>query len=211
MNTTSTSRTHPPTWQLCLVLLAIAAIILSLFLLHRTISQSYDTVPLTEEIASRAKIVTAWFESMPASNDEIPPLALPQKPEIVFQYDTRFSRIYLESDPSKPLLGAVVNAFLCDLNGDNIPELCTTCAIGSGIVDYRICVYDTVSKTIYELENRGYYDYLLEMRDGKLVAMKKTFSYSGKEEADSLYEGVPVLVRTVTGTYLKIAVADKTK
>lgn len=209
--TDSSNHAFHRAWQIGLVLFALAVIILFLFLLHRTISQSYDTVPLTEEIAARAGSVTAWFEKMPGSNDAIPPLALPKNPEIVFQHDTFFSRIYLESDPSKPLLDSVVNAFLCDLNGDSIPELCTTCAIGFGIVDHRICVYDTVSKTVYELENRGYYDYVLEMRDGKLVATKKTFSYSYIAEAATVYEGAPVLVRTISGTYLKIAVTDDAK
>ncbi|HHW32197.1 MAG TPA: peptidase M56 [Clostridiaceae bacterium] len=67
------------------------------------------------------------------------------------------------------------NVYFCDLTGDGKPELCSTISIGSGIIDNRIIIYDYARGAIYELSDRINYDYVLNMKNGKLIAEKRKF------------------------------------
>jgi len=70
----------------------------------------------------------------------------------------------------------IVSAYFADLTGDGKRELCSTAFFGSGIVDSRIIVYDYMEKKSYELSDRGYYDFRLNMVDGKLVCEKREYT-----------------------------------
>lgn len=60
----------------------------------------------------------------------------------------------------------IENLYLIDLNGDGYRELCANVCIGSGIIDSRIMVYDFNSRKLYELSDRGYYDYRMRVENG---------------------------------------------
>ena len=70
------------------------------------------------------------------------------------------------------------NVYLADLNGDNLPEICATVSVGSGIVDNRIAVYDQANKKAYELSARTTYDYVLSLENGELTVTK--IAYAGQ-------------------------------
>lgn len=69
-----------------------------------------------------------------------------------------------------------INAFFCDLTQDGIPELCMTWCFGSGLIDERVVVYDSVQDVFYKLEERGYYDYVLSLLDETLIVTKVKYS-----------------------------------
>ena len=48
-----------------------------------------------------------------------------------------------------------------DLTGDDLPELCATLSMGSGLIDNRVLIYDYAGGASYGLEDRGRYDYAL--------------------------------------------------
>ena len=57
----------------------------------------------------------------------------------------------------------IVNVYLCDLNGDGKREICSAVYMGSGIIDSRLYAYDVANDTLYQLENRGNYDYSIDI------------------------------------------------
>jgi hypothetical protein len=63
----------------------------------------------------------------------------------------------------------VWNVFLADLNGDHMPEICSTISFGSGIVDSRVAVYDYFNRQAYDLSDRMTFDYTLSLKDGLLI------------------------------------------
>lgn len=56
----------------------------------------------------------------------------------------------------------IENLYLIDINSDGKRELCATAAVGSGIVDTRVMAYDCANGKLYELADRGYYDYRID-------------------------------------------------
>lgn len=52
---------------------------------------------------------------------------------------------------------------LADLNGDGKREICSTVSIGSGIIDDRIIAADYANNEVYELSDRGNYDYRISV------------------------------------------------
>lgn len=57
--------------------------------------------------------------------------------------------------------------YLIDLNGDGKRELCSNISYGSGIVDERIMVFDYANGKLYELADRGNYDYRIYAYGGQ--------------------------------------------
>lgn len=53
----------------------------------------------------------------------------------------------------------IENLYLLDLNGDGVRELCANVSVRSDIHDARIVAYDLANRKLYELSDRGYYDY----------------------------------------------------
>lgn len=56
----------------------------------------------------------------------------------------------------------IENLYLIDLNGDGKRELCSSVYYGSGIIDERIMAFDYANGKLYELADRGIYDYRIE-------------------------------------------------
>ncbi len=78
----------------------------------------------------------------------------------------------------------VLNAVFCDLTGDGLPELCTSVAFGSGMVDHRIAVYDFAEQCEYVLQDRGNFDYWLTVEDGQVYACKTPFPSDRTENSE---------------------------
>ncbi|MCM1164536.1 MAG: hypothetical protein NC299_12535 [Lachnospiraceae bacterium] len=75
----------------------------------------------------------------------------------------------------------VWSVYLADLNGDGKREICSAVSIGSGIIDERIIVYDYANDRQYQLAERFYYDYGLELRDGALFYVRHPAHGDGDE------------------------------
>lgn len=88
----------------------------------------------------------------------------------------------------------VWNVYLSDISGDGLPELCATVSYGSGIVDEHIVVYDYARGEAYTLWERGEYDYILTMGDGKLLVRRRRYMDPENPEGD-----VAGSLRIVTG------------
>ncbi|MBQ3518284.1 MAG: hypothetical protein IJA31_03065 [Clostridia bacterium] len=111
----------------------------------------------------------------------------PSFPDTVFEW--KEGQIYAVQNGEEELLirgMPVLNAVFCDLTGDSLPELCTTVAFGSGMIDYRIIVYDFAAQNEYALQDRGKFDYWLRVEDGQLVANR---SFYPKESAPATEKG----------------------
>ncbi len=82
----------------------------------------------------------------------------------------------------------IYNCFFADITGDGLPELCATVAMGSGIIDTRVVVFDCVSGKNYELEDRGTWDYVLSAQNGALVVSRYAHpqSQAGSPDAQGL-------------------------
>ena len=80
----------------------------------------------------------------------------------------------------------ILSVFLSDLNADGYRELCSTANWGSGMIDYRIIVYDYRAGRKYELADRGEYDYVLELRDSVLTVSKREWNSTEELAAGTL-------------------------
>ncbi|MBR0139262.1 MAG: M56 family metallopeptidase, partial [Firmicutes bacterium] len=69
----------------------------------------------------------------------------------------------------------VWSAYFCDLNGDGLPELCSSVSLGSGLVDERIIVYDMAADISYTLADRGRFDFVLKEENGSLIASRTPY------------------------------------
>ncbi len=85
----------------------------------------------------------------------------------------------------------ISTVYLADLNGDGYRELCSDIAFGSGIVDERIGVYDYANSELYELSDRGKYDYALSLEDR--ILKYKRYAYSVKSGDTTEETGVLTL------------------
>ena len=93
--------------------------------------------------------------------------------------------------------GRVYSAFLCDLNGDNIHELC----LGVGVphsdrTEKRILVYNFADESLSRLQDPDY-EYTLLCADDQLRATRKSLL---KEDASHTLEGVLTLTTDENGT-----------
>jgi len=104
------------------------------------------------------------------------------------------SKIYLNGEY---LLGGPANGctsfYLADVTEDGKPELCFCMNMGSGMIDFRIEIYDYETKEfIFSLSDRSVHDYSLFVQDGKLCVAEReymsldvsrtgTFTYNGTE------------------------------
>ncbi len=70
----------------------------------------------------------------------------------------------------------VWNAYLADLNGDGLPEICATVSIGSGIIDTHAEIFDYANDRRYTLSDRMIHDYALSIKNGKLIVAKSKFN-----------------------------------
>lgn len=85
----------------------------------------------------------------------------------VFFCDGKRLRAETDGKSTDLYAGMPINdLYLIDLNSDGKRELCSTTYFGSGIVDMRINAYDFANGKLYELSDRGYYDYRIRVYSG---------------------------------------------
>ncbi len=88
----------------------------------------------------------------------------------------------------------ISTVYLADLNGDGYREICSEIAFGSGMIDIRILAYDyAISEycELYELSDRGKYDYTLVLEDD--VLKYKRYAYPMKSGDTPEEEGALTL------------------
>ena len=119
--------------------------------------------------------------------DETREFTLPEFPDVKFTWDTL--NVISEKDGEETGLFwgmPVWSVYLADLNGDGKREICSTVSIGSGIVDERIIVYDYANGELYELQDRFYHNYGLELKDGILYYTETPERAEGEERSEPL-------------------------
>ena len=131
--------------------------------------------------------VTKWFEDEQYAAGQGRVITLPEYPGVEFRKE---GHIYMVKDGKEEVVVhaafIIKNAYFCDLNGDGKPELCTTCEIGSGLIDERVVVYCPADGSTLELQDRGNFDYMLDERDGKLIVMKRAYERTSSVGEDGL-------------------------
>ncbi|MBQ8434511.1 MAG: hypothetical protein IJX24_00650 [Oscillospiraceae bacterium] len=103
-------------------------------------------------------------------------LELADFPDVTFNWTSL--AITAEEKGSEKVLAEgmpVINAYFTDLTGDGFPELCSTVAFGSGIIDEHVVVYDYKNDMQYMLWDRMKYDYNLIMENGELLVEKRSY------------------------------------
>jgi len=89
--------------------------------------------------------VWCWHEQIYNNPNIKESIIVSTYPDIIFNWNGIDDDITLEKNgtPLTSIKGApIINAFFTDLNHDGYPEICTTIAFGSGIVDLHVVVYD---------------------------------------------------------------------
>lgn len=130
------------------------------------------------------------------NNDKLPwgdsfDLELPDYPDIIFRWTPEKVTAIVHGGEKELFSGMPVwNVYLADLTGDGLPEFCATISIGSGIVDTRVAAYDYMDDKLYQLSNRGCFDYALSLEGGQLI-VDKTQHGSGAK----MVRGEPAIVK----------------
>lgn len=121
-----------------------------------------------------------WFDCL--EGDEYPfagvrETVLDEYEGVVFRCDSdKLEALY--ADRTEVLFTGmpIWNVYFCDVTGDGNPDICATISVGSGIIDERILVYDFADGSLYELSDRGKYDYELYIQDDMLYAAKSEYN-----------------------------------
>lgn len=144
-------------------------------------STMYWVIRLTRTPPEEASALY-WFdhtETYPQENTVLE-LMMPEFPDVTFQAVSNEIRAVRNGESTVIISGMPVwNAFLCDLTGDGVSEICATVSFGSGIIDEHVVVYDYVTGTEYTLWERGVFDYTLRLEDGKLVCDRWFYPHNG--------------------------------
>ena len=132
-----------------------------------------------DEDDSVKSTATKWFDNLHGDEmiwDGVREINLDAFPDVTFRWHAEKLEAVTDKETVPLYTGMPIwNVYFCDLTGDGKPELCSTISIGSGIIDNRIIVYDYAGGVCYELSDRMNYDYVLNMKNGKLIAEKRKF------------------------------------
>lgn len=135
---------------------------------------------------------------------------MPEFPEVKFFRSSDSVKVEKNGQTAQLYMGMPVwDVYLCDLNGDGKREICSNVSFGSGIVDNRIMVFDYENAEMYELSDRGNFDYSIcgfdseqeenallytrvnynEMPDGTEKKEKLTLDIMKKVSYGTLFDG----------------------
>jgi hypothetical protein len=144
---------------------------------------SMPEIPLMPYTAFQPRVWLDYYHDVNIPWDDTIDLKLDEFPGVTFSWSPYHVTAH-ENGNIKELFGGlpIWNVFLADLNGDGFPEFCATVSFGSGLIDDRIIVYDYVANEIYELQDRGYYNYRLSLQNGRLTVTQTLF-LGGAERA----------------------------
>ncbi|NLT40146.1 MAG: hypothetical protein GXX89_06755 [Clostridiales bacterium] len=136
--------------------------------------------------------------------DDVREIALPGFPGVSFRW-THDKVEAVTGEKTEVLYQGmpVWSVYFCDLNGDGKPELCSDASFGSGLIDERIIVFDYAGGAIYELSDRGVYDYSLSLQNGRLMVEKRAFIKSGGMDDEPVETGY----LSLEGNYIHIVPA----
>ena len=144
---------------------------------------SYSAYIQNEIDTSSDGEVTQWVDYY---KDEAPwgnitEWELPEFSGVTFRW-TPYEVSAIEGTAERMLFSGmpIWSVYFSDLNGDELPELCSTISIGSGMIDTRVIVYDYANDRQYELEDRGVFDYFVSLADGRLLVTQT--HYDGDTE-----------------------------
>ena len=141
----------------------------------KDVSKSPDTVCLFDNFFS---------EGIPPNEIEF---TLPEFPDVKFTWDTLNIVSVKDGEKTALFWGMPIwSVYLADLNGDGKREICSTVSIGSGIVDERIIVYDYANGELYELQDRFYHNYRVELKNGILYYTETPERADGEERSEPL-------------------------
>lgn len=119
-----------------------------------------------------------WFDRLATGNPVLGgTFTLEQFPGVTFRYGEY--RLEAEEDGETVTLYTgmpMESLYLADLTGDGKPEFCSTVLFGSGMVDTRIRVYDYAAGALYELSDRGAYDFSLSLEGEVLMATRSAYA-----------------------------------
>jgi len=134
----------------------------------------YHKVDEDDSVKSTA---TKWFDSLQGSEilwNDVREINLDAYPDVTFRcYAEKLEAVTDKETVSLYAGMPIWNVYFCDFTGDGKPELCSTISIGSGIIDNRVIIYDYAEGVSYELSDRMNYDYVLNMKNGKMIAEKR--------------------------------------
>ena len=103
-------------------------------------------------------------------------LQLPEYQDVTFWCTAGSIVAEYSEEKEEMILGMpILNVYLADLTGDDLPEFCATVKIGSGVIDTRVVVYDYAAKKSFDLEDRFYYDYSLFLENGNLMVSQSKY------------------------------------
>jgi len=152
---------------------------------EKTLEFTSSTVPLFADAGARyvanksAYQPQVWLDFWDAKeypSDDIAGRTFPEFPRAEFTWTpTKLSVKDLKGERELIFGMPIWNIYMADLTGDGLPEFCATISFGSGIIDERIIVYDYAANQIYELSDRGDYDYVLFMEDGRLMVKQTKY------------------------------------
>lgn len=128
-----------------------------------------------------------WYYSEDMPWDETEEFEVPEFSGVRFSWDNM--NVLAEDDGETLCLYwgmPVWSVYLADLNGDGKREICSAVSMGSGIVDDRIYAYDFVNNRLYGLNDRFYYNYTLELKDGVLFYVKSPEHLDGETFSEPL-------------------------
>ena len=132
---------------------------------------------------------TKWFDHFMAFDEMYragqKDICIPEFPDVTFRCDAQRLEAVGETDSSRLFVGMPIwSVYFCDLTGDGLPELCSTVSFGSGMIDDHIVICDYANGAIYELMDRGTYDYSLRMDEAGYLCFDKSV-YNSEELVSS--------------------------
>ena len=154
---------RPALWGILAAVLACAVLAVCLLT---------NPVPKEEKEAPAFSEAQLWFDEYESDAfpwDGIREINLDAFPGVTFRW-LQGQMTAVTDEEITPLYSGmpIWSVYFADLTGDGLPELCSTVSYGSGIVDDRVIIYDYAGGASYTLEDRGEYDYVLSLEDGKL-------------------------------------------
>ena len=123
--------------------------------------------------------VTKWFDCLNGDEmiwDGVREINLDEYPGITFRWNYEKLEAVTDKEVVPLYTGMPIwSVYFSDFNGDEKPEICSSLSFGSGMIDNRVIIYDYAMGTSYELSDRGHYDYVLNMKNGKLMVEKREY------------------------------------
>lgn len=161
-------------WAVCFAVLAALVTMLA------GCGRHSHTVPDENGVYPAEKLFDYFMsEDMPWG--ETKEFEVPEFPDVKFTWDDLNVMAITDGEEKGLYWGMPIwGVYLADLNGDGKREICSTVAMGSGIVDERIYAYDLVHERLYTLQDRFFCNYRLELKDGALFYVQTPDTLDGE-------------------------------